>query len=739
MSVFEVAIGYARGGDRFRVQVVDSPVGHASADVDLDVVALLAGRERFERTLLLSGVATRRNPTDEERLIQGTGRELFAALLGAGEVAGRYRATAAVAAERGEDLRIVLRIDAPELAALPWEAMYDADIGGYVCRQHQLVRHIPVASAPLRLTVQPPLRILGVVSAPGGLPPLDVERERRQLTRALAEPIKNGLVELTWAPEATWAGIHEQLMAGEWHVLHFVGHGGFDAEWDEGLLSLTGEDGQPDDVEASRFADLLRQARPMPRLVVLNSCQGAATSTGDLFSGTAAALARSGVAAVAAMQYSVSDAAAIAFARGFYTALARARGVDDALSAGRIAILGTSGQTLEWLTPVLYLRGSESRLFEVAPRVRKAEAPAAPAPAPDRRRPAREDFRLLHTLAGHRKQVVSTAFSADHALLATGSEDWTVRVWDVATGACRQVLTSDLGPPRQLRFSPRGNLLAGMISGTVQLWDLAAGESAQVLAQGARAYEWFSFSRDGTLLLTLADPRTLRLWNIATGQVARSFGSYRPRFAMHRDRAWITHVALSPGNAFLVTTLSRDTTARVWNVATGQTVGTLKGDKYYVSALQLSPDGSLLAMTSHGTIRLWDIATGELKHVLTGTGHTAVTAGTFSPDGSLFALASADTNIRLWDTASGKPRHILAGHDQAATGAHFARGGALLVTAATDTALAWDVSTGACVREMTGRKELMETAVVHHDGSLLAAWMDGKTAQVWTLGVSRAE
>jgi hypothetical protein len=90
-------------------------------------------------------------------------------------------------------------------------------------------------------------------------------------------------------------------------------------------------------------------------------------SQGDLFSGTAAALVRSGVAAVTAMQYAISDLAAVAFSRGFYTALAHGRGVDEAVSAGRVGILGTSGRTLEWVTPVMYLRGSDARLFTVPP------------------------------------------------------------------------------------------------------------------------------------------------------------------------------------------------------------------------------------------------------------------------------------------------------------------------------------------------------------------------------------
>jgi hypothetical protein len=63
------------------------------------------------------------------------------------------------------------------------------------------------------------------------------------------------------------------------------------------------------------------------------------------------------------MQYEISDPAAVVFARGFYAAIARSRGVDDAVSSGRVAILGLSDRTLEWVTPVLYLRGHDTRLF----------------------------------------------------------------------------------------------------------------------------------------------------------------------------------------------------------------------------------------------------------------------------------------------------------------------------------------------------------------------------------------
>ncbi len=74
---------------------------------------------------------------------------------------------------------------------------------------------------------------------------------------------------------------------------------------------------------------------------------------------------RGGVSAVAAMQFEITDGAAVEFCRGFYNAIAHGRGVDEAVGSGRVAILGSSGETLEWVTPVLYLRGLDSQLFAV--------------------------------------------------------------------------------------------------------------------------------------------------------------------------------------------------------------------------------------------------------------------------------------------------------------------------------------------------------------------------------------
>ena len=113
MSVIEVAIGPGDMPGIFRVEVVDSPAGQAYAAVQLDVDSLLARRGMLQQSVLASAVSSRRVLPETEQPVNEIGQELFAALLGTGEVAGLYRASAAMAKDCDQELRVVLRIDTP--------------------------------------------------------------------------------------------------------------------------------------------------------------------------------------------------------------------------------------------------------------------------------------------------------------------------------------------------------------------------------------------------------------------------------------------------------------------------------------------------------------------------------------------------------------------------------------------------------------------------------------------------
>lgn len=367
-GTYEVRVARSLGG------------GQPSIVVDLDVDDLLSRRSGLESSILASAVRTRRLLSDEEDAVRSVGLLLFERVFG-GAVGETYRMSRAVAAERGHDLQVRVRTDAAELAAVPWETLFDPELGTYVCRRDPLVRVVPAGHARETLALAPPLRILAMVSAPANLEPIDVVGERERLEDALAQQLHSGHVEIEWLEDVSWRGLHIALLSGRWHVLHFVGHGGYDDAREEGLLAFVGRDGRAEYVDASSLSDLLDEAEPTPRLVVLNSCRTATGASSDLFSSVAAALVRNGIDAVVAMQFSISDAAAIEFSNGFYAALAHGRGIDAAARSGRIGILGLSRGTLEWVTPVLYLRGDESRLFDL---IGEPESAPGREPVPER-------------------------------------------------------------------------------------------------------------------------------------------------------------------------------------------------------------------------------------------------------------------------------------------------------------------------------------------------------------------
>ena len=155
--------------------------------------------------------------------------------------------------------------------------------------------------------------------------------------------------------------LRHATMLGDFHVFHYIGHGGLDKQTGDGLLLLTGPDGRSQLATGPELFVML--ANSPIRLAVLNSCQGAQISTVDPYAGTAASLVHQGVPAVIAMQFEISDYAAIAFSRTLYEAIAYGWPVDIAVGEARRAILATSKS--QWAAPVLYLRAPDGILVEI--------------------------------------------------------------------------------------------------------------------------------------------------------------------------------------------------------------------------------------------------------------------------------------------------------------------------------------------------------------------------------------
>ncbi|MGJ3250240.1 MAG: NB-ARC domain-containing protein [Elainellaceae cyanobacterium] len=307
------------------------------------------------------------------------------------------------------------------------------------------------------------------------------------------------------------------------------------------------------------------------------------------------------------------------------------------------------------------------------------------------------DRQCSRTLHGYTNRVWAVAVDSQQAttrwradsIIASGNDGATITVWKIGR------YSSDR-PYRVLRghtssvcsVAVRSHLLAsGSDDQTVKLWNIETGECVQTFC-GHTSRVWsVAFGPDGKTLASSSEDSTVKLWDIESGQCTTTLRGHT---------SWVCSVAFSPTGHHLVTG-SYDQTAKIWDLRTNRCVRTLKGHDAWVWAVAFSPDGQLIATGSGDhTVKLWDI--NQASCVQTFYGHTSrVWSVAFSPNGRKIASASSDRTVKIWDIETGTCYRNLHGHTNLAWSVAFSGDGRTVISGSQDeTVRLWHLPTGNC-------------------------------------------
>ncbi|MGE5656004.1 MAG: WD40 repeat domain-containing protein [Actinomycetota bacterium] len=285
-------------------------------------------------------------------------------------------------------------------------------------------------------------------------------------------------------------------------------------------------------------------------------------------------------------------------------------------------------------------------------------------------------WKCAYTLPGHSSFVNSVAISPDGKILASGSWDKTIKLWNLGTGELIRTLTGHSDRVNTVAISPDGQILvSGSSDETIKLWSLSSGEVIRTLLGHSLGVNSVAVSPDGQIVASCGGPdNSIKLWQQETGELLLTLMG-------HLDD--VNAVVFSPDGQILASG-SSDATSKVWDVKTGELQRTLSGLNLGVNSIAISPDGQMLASVSNDyTIKVRNLHTGRLLRILNSpsrreSGAETVTRGealhilrnyvsrgnsvAISMNGMLLASGCDDNTIKIWHLATGELLGTLKGH-----------------------------------------------------------------------------
>jgi WD40 repeat protein len=336
----------------------------------------------------------------------------------------------------------------------------------------------------------------------------------------------------------------------------------------------------------------------------------------------------------------------------------------------------------------------------------------------------------IKTFYGHLTEVRTVALSFDGRFALSGSGDNTLKLWDIKTGKEIRTFSGHSLYLNSVAFSPDGRfVLSGSLDTTMKLWDAATGKEVRTFAGHSEPLNSVAFSPDGRFVLSGSLDKTMKLWDAATGKEVRTFSGHSKR---------LTSVAFSPdGN--LALSGSEDNTMKLWDTSTGREIRTFSGHSYYVQSVAFSPDGRFALSGSYDkTMKLWEISTGREIRTFAGYKDEWVQSVAFSPDGRFALSGSIDHTLQLWDATNGKKIRTFTGHSRWVQSVAFSPDGRFALSGSEDNTLKlWDISTGKEIKTFTGHKNFVESVTFSPDGRFALSGSADHTLKLWDIATGK--
>lgn len=332
----------------------------------------------------------------------------------------------------------------------------------------------------------------------------------------------------------------------------------------------------------------------------------------------------------------------------------------------------------------------------------------------------------IYLQLGHSGPVNSVSYSPDGKFIVSGSDDNTVRIWDVATKKPIRTLAGHTSAVTSVDFSSDGVfIVSGSKDNTVRIWEFATGILIRKIAKHSNSVNSVAFSPDGKTVASGSGDGTVRISEAITGRQIHTLDSYSYQ---------VFSVAFSPDSSFIAGGCG-DNMVKIWDATSGKLIRTLTGHRSVAMSVDFSPDGKFVASGSaDNTVRIWDAVSGH--PVRTITGHMKeIRSIKYSPDAKFIVSGSGDNTIRIWAAATGNQIRSLSNEGSPLSVCYSPNGEFIVFGTGGKEIKIWNMSSGDPVQVLTGYKNEVWSVDFSPDGKFLASGSDDGTFRIWDVAL----